>query len=84
MYGDPGGSGGEVSAYNAGDLSSAPGLGRCPEKEMAVHSNVFAWRIPWTEEHGGLNLWGRKESDTAEQLSMQEKYLQDLRRFGHN
>ena len=25
-----------------------------PEKGMATHSNVLAWRIPWTEEPGGL------------------------------
>ena len=25
-----------------------------PEKEMATHSSNFAWRIPWTEEPGGL------------------------------
>ena len=24
------------------------------EKEIAVHSSIFAWRIPWTEEPGGL------------------------------
>ena len=24
------------------------------EKEMATHSNILAWRIPWTEESGGL------------------------------
>ena len=24
------------------------------EKEMATHSNILAWRIPWTEEPGGL------------------------------
>ena len=24
------------------------------EKEMAVHSSIFAWKIPWTEEPGGL------------------------------
>jgi len=24
------------------------------EKGMAAHSSVLAWRIPWTEEHGGL------------------------------
>ena len=24
------------------------------EKEMATHSSILAWRIPWTEEHGGL------------------------------
>ena len=25
-----------------------------PEKEMAIHSSVLAWKIPWTEESGGL------------------------------
>ena len=40
------------------------------EKEMATHSSILAWRIPWTEEHGGLHSpWGRKESDTTERLS---------------
>ena len=34
------------------------------EKEMATHSSILVWRIPWTEEPGGL--WGRKESDTTE------------------
>jgi len=34
----------------------APSLGReCPlEKGIATHSSIFAWRIPWTEELGGL------------------------------
>ena len=30
------------------------------EKEMATHSSVLAWRIPWTEELGGLQLMGRQ------------------------
>ena len=38
------------------------------EKEMATHSSILAWRIPWTEELGGLESTGRKESDTSEQL----------------
>ena len=29
---------------------------------------LFAWRIPWTEELGGLQSTGHKESDTTEQL----------------
>ena len=33
------------------------------EKEMATHSSILAWRIPWTEEPGGLQSTGRKESD---------------------
>ena len=28
------------------------------EKEMAAHSNILAWRIPWTEEPGGLQSIG--------------------------
>ena len=28
------------------------------EQEMASHSNTFAWRIPWTEETGGLQSMG--------------------------
>ena len=36
------------------------------EKEMAIHSSILAWKIPWTEEPGGLyNTWGHKESDTT-------------------
>ena len=28
------------------------------EKEMATHSRILAWRIPWTEEPGGLQVMG--------------------------
>ena len=51
------------------------------EKEMATHSSILAWKIPWTEEPGGLyspwgreepgglySPWGRKESDMTERL----------------
>ena len=38
------------------------------EKEMATHSSILAWRIPWTEEVGGLQSTGCKESDTTERL----------------
>ena len=37
------------------------------EKELATHSSIVAWRILWTVEPGGLESWGRKESDTNEQ-----------------
>ena len=33
------------------------------EKEMATHSSILAWRIPWKEEPGP---WGHKESDMTE------------------
>ena len=38
------------------------------EKEMATHSSILAWRIPWTEELGGLQSTGREESDATERL----------------
>ena len=35
---------------------------------MAPHSSVLAWRIPWTEEPGGLQSMGSLKSDTTERL----------------
>ena len=28
------------------------------EKKLATHSNILAWRVPWTEEPRGYSLWG--------------------------
>ena len=36
------------------------------KKGVATHSSILAWRIPWTEEPGGLQSMGHKESDTVE------------------
>ena len=37
------------------------------EEEMATHSSILAWKIPWTEEPGGVTVHGvAKESDTTE------------------
>ena len=38
------------------------------KKEMATHSSILAWKIPWTEEPGRLQYMGHKESDMTEQL----------------
>ena len=35
------------------------------EEEMATHSSILPWKIPWTEKLGGLQ-WGCKESDMTE------------------
>ena len=35
------------------------------EMEMATHSCIVAWKIPWTEEPGGLQSMGSQESDTT-------------------
>ena len=52
--GFPGGSDGEESGCDAGDLGWEDPL----EKGMATHSSVLTWRIPWTEEPGGLqSMW---------------------------
>ena len=57
----PGGSDGKQSVCNVGDLCSIPGLGRSSEKGTATHSSILAWRIPWTEEPGGLQSMGSQK-----------------------
>ena len=49
---------GKASACNAGDPDLILGLGRSPGEENAIYSNILAWRIPWTEEPGGLESTG--------------------------
>ena len=56
------------SACNVGDLGLTLGSGRSPgeslgledplEKDMATHSNILAWRIPWMVEPDGLQSMG--------------------------
>ena len=55
--GFPGGAKVKNPPANAGDIRDVgliPGLGRSLEKGMATHSSILVWRIPWTEEPGGL------------------------------
>ena len=59
----PAGSDGKESAYKAGDLGLIPGSGRSPGEGNGNHSRILAWRITWTEEPGGLQSMGPKESD---------------------
>ena len=56
--GFPGGSEVKASACNAGDLGSILVWEDPLEKEMATHSSILAWRIPWMEELGGLESTG--------------------------
>ena len=63
-----------ANAGDIRDLGSIPGLGRSPgggdgnplqysfplEEEMAIHSNILSWRIPQTEESGGLQSMGSR------------------------
>ena len=47
-------------------MDSVPGSGRSLEKEVATHSSILAWEIPWTEEPSGLQSMGSQESYTTE------------------
>ena len=55
--GFPGGTGVKNPPANAGDIrdgDSIPGLEDPLQEGMATHSNILAWRIPWTEDPRGL------------------------------
>ena len=50
-----------ASTGDEGDTSLIPGLGRSAgigNGRMAAHSSILAWRVPWTEEPGGLQSTG--------------------------
>ena len=48
------------------------------EKEMATHSSILAWKIPWTEEPSRLQSMGSKESDMIEQLPFHYIYIVNI------
>ena len=54
LQGFPGGSDSKESACNAGRPGSIPGLGRSPGEGNGNPLQYSAWRIPWTEEPGGV------------------------------
>ena len=56
--GFPGGSDGKESTCIAQDPGLIPGWEDPLEKSMATYSSILAWRIPWTEEPGGLQSMG--------------------------
>ena len=56
--GFPCGSHGKEPAHNAGDLGSIPGPGRSRGEGYGNPPSILAWRIPWTEEPGGLQSMG--------------------------
>ena len=67
FLGFPGGLDGKESAFNTGDLDSIPGWEDPLEEDMATHSSILIWRIPRTEEPGGLQSI---ESQSRAQLSV--------------
>ena len=67
--GFPGGSEVKTSVHNEGDPSSIPGQEDPLEKEMATHSSILAWRIPWTEEPGELQSTGLGTTERLHSLT---------------
>ena len=59
-----------VNAEDKTDAGSIPGWEDPLEEGMATYSNILAWRIPWTEEPGGLQSTGLQKSDITEQLGI--------------
>ena len=59
----PSGSASKESACNAGDRVQFLGREDPLEKEMATHPSIFTWKIPWTEEPGGLQSMVSQDSD---------------------
>ena len=49
---------------NAGNAGLILGLGTSPGEGMATHSSILAWKIPRTEEPGGLQSVGLQKSQT--------------------
>ena len=47
-----------ANARDARDVGLIRGSGEPPEKEMAIHTSILAWEIPWTEGPGGLQSMG--------------------------
>ena len=45
------------------------------EKEMATHSSIRAWRIPWTEEPGGLQSTGSQRVGHDREISLSHVFL---------
>ena len=70
LWGFPHGSDGKESACSAGDPDSIPGLGRYLKEEMATHSSILPGEFHEKTGLMGYSPWGRKESDTTEQLTL--------------
>ena len=61
-----------VKTLAAMQETQVPSLGQedSLEKKMATYSSIPVWRIPWTEDPGGLQCMGPKEWDTTERLTL--------------
>ena len=61
----------------------SPGQEDPLEKGMATYSSILAWRIPWTEEPGGLQSMGLQESDMTERLYNNKVHIQIIFLFSY-
>ena len=73
--GFPGGSEVKASAWNAGDPVRSLGREDPLEKEMATHSTILAWRIPWTQEPGGLQSTGSQSHTRLSDFTFTFKHI---------
>ena len=73
--GFPGGSEVKASAWNAGDPVRSLGREDPLEKEMATHSTILAWRIPWTQEPGGLQSTGSQSQTRLSDFTFTFKHI---------
>ena len=64
--GFPGGSAGEESSCNGGDLGLIPGLGRSPGGGKATHSSMLVWRTAMDRGAWQVTVLGAAESDLTE------------------
>ena len=55
-----------ANARDAREASLIPEWGRYLEEEMATHSSILAWKVPWSEEPGELQSTGSQSPDTTE------------------
>ena len=53
----------------------SPGWEDPLEEDMATHSSILAWRIPWTEEPGELKSMGSQSQTQLKRLSTQAHHL---------
>ena len=66
---------------SAGDTGLIPESGRSLEKEMATHSSILAWEIPWTEELGGLQSMGSQRVGQDLVAKQQKQQISSILKF---
>ena len=64
--GVPGGGSGEANTGGIREVVRSLCWEDALKREIATHSSILAWRLPWTKEPGGYSPWGCKELDMTE------------------